>query len=151
MIKTAGILPAILLALAVTDQPQKTAATPRDATEDTLLANERALHAAVAKADRATFTSLVLPDGVWANSQGFIPLNLLGNGLDGFQVTKWDIVNPHVTRLDENAAIVLYSWIGTGTPQDRPLPQTTIASTVWTRRDGKWLAAHHQETVLISK
>ena len=29
------------------------------------------------------------------------------NGLDGFQVTKVDIVNPHVTRLDESSAIVL--------------------------------------------
>ena len=151
MMKTAGILPAILLALAATNQPQKTAARPRDATEETLLANERALLAAVAKADRAAFASLVLPEGVWANSQGFIPLNLLMNGLDGFQVTKVDIVNPHVTRLDESSAIVLYSWIGTGTFQDRPLPQTTIASTVWTRRDGKWLAAHHQETELIRK
>ena len=149
MMKTAGILPAILLALAVTDQPQKTA-RPRDATEETLLANERALHAAVAKADRAAFTSLVLPEGVWANSQGFVPLNLLANGLDGFRATKVDIVNPHVTRLDESSAIVIYSWIGTGTSQDRPLPQTTIASTVWTRRDGKWLAAHHQETELIT-
>lgn len=148
MMKTLGIMPAILLVLAVTDQPQQPAAKPPDAIQETLLAHERALHAAVAKADKGAFTSLVLPEGVWGNGRGFIPLNLLVNGLDGFQVPKWDIVNPHVTRLDENSAIVLYSWIETGTSQDRPLPPATIASTVWTRRNGKWLAALHQETAL---
>ena len=149
MMKTVAILPAIVLVLAVTDLPQQPATKPPDATRETLLASERALHAAVAKADKPAFTSLVLPEGVWANSQGFIPLNLLANGLDGFQVPKWDIVNPHVTRLDENSAIVLYSWIGTGSSQDRSVQQTTVASTVWTRRNGKWLAALHQETALI--
>jgi Domain of unknown function (DUF4440) len=151
MMKTVGILPAILLVLAVSDQPQQTAAKPADATQETLLANERALHAAVATADKAAFTSLVLPEGVWANSQGFIPLNLLVNGLDGFPIPKWDIVNPHVIRLDENSAIVNYSLIEKGTPQDRSLSPATIASTVWTRRNGKWLAALHQETELIRR
>jgi hypothetical protein len=150
MMKTAGILPAIVLAFAVTDQPQNPA-KPRDATEETLLANERALHAAVAKADRAAFTSLVLPEGVWANSGGFIPLNLLENGLEGFHVPKRDIVNPRVTRLDDNSAIVLYALVEPGTVQDRPSGQATVASTVWTRRNGKWVAALHQETELIRK
>jgi hypothetical protein len=151
MLKTAGILPAILMALAVTGQPQKNPAESRDASDEALLANERALHAAVAKADKAAFTSLVLPEGVWANNQGFIPLNLLENGLDGFLVPKRDIVNPRVTRLDESSAIVLYSLVEAGTFQDRPLGQATVASTVWTRRNGKWVAALHQETELVRK
>ena len=151
MMKTLGILPAILLALAVTDQPQKKPSESRNATDETLLANERALDVAMAKADRAAFTSLVLPEGVWANSGGFIPFNLLENGLDGFQMPKRDIVNPRVTRLDENSAIVLYALVETGTVPDRPGGQVTLASTVWTRRNGKWVAAFHQETELIRK
>ena len=151
MLKTVAILPAMLLALAMTEQPQQTPAKPPDATQEALLANERALLAAVAKADRVAFSALVLPEGIWANSTGFIPMNLLVNGLDGFQITKWDMVNPHVTRLDENSAIVLYAWTGSGTMGNRPLPQTTVVSTVWTRRNGKWLAAHHQETPMIKE
>ena len=150
MMKIVAVMPVILLTLGATDQSQQ-AAKPPDALEATLLANERALHAAVEKADKAAFSSLVLSEGIWGNSTGFIPLNLLVNGLDGFPVPKWDIVNPRVTRLDENSAIVNYSWIGTGTLQDRPLPPATIASTVWTRRTGKWLAALHQETPVIGK
>ena len=149
MMKTVGILPAILLALAVTGQPQKNPAESSKVSDETLLANERALHAAVEKADKAAFTSLVLSEGVWGTSEGFIPLNLLENGLDGFHVPKRDIVNPRVTRLDENSAIVLYSLVETGTSQDRQMGHATIASTVWTRRNGKWGAARHQETDLV--
>ena len=151
MLKTVAILPAMLLALAMTEQPQQTTAKPADTTQEALLANERALLAAVAKADRVAFSSLVLPEGIWANSTGFIPMNLLVNGLDGFQITRWDMVNPHVTRLDENSALVLYAWTGRGRMGNRPLPQTTVVSTVWTRRNGNWLAAHHQETALIKE
>ena len=143
-----GILPAILLALAVTAAQDKTA-KPNDTTEKMLIANERALHDAVAKADKASFLSLVLPDGTWTTKQGFIPMKLLVNGLEQFELTKWDIVNPHVTWLDEDSAIVVYVWTGTGTFHHQPLASTTLASTVWTRRHGKWLAVHHQQTDLV--
>ncbi len=150
MNKSAGILFAILvLALAATSAQEKTGAKPGDTSDDALVANERALQNAVAKADKAAFQSLVLADGVWATSSGFIPMKLLADGLDDFQLTKWDMVNPHVTRFDENSAIVLYAWTGTGTVHNQPVASTILASTVWTRRGGKWLAVHHQRTDLV--
>jgi hypothetical protein len=118
-------------------------------TQDTaIVANERALLDAASKSDAPAFVSLVLPEGVWATRQGFIPMNLLAGGLDAFKITRWEIVNPHVTWLDDNCAIVLYAWQGAGTFQGQALPPTAIASTVWSKRNGKWLAAHHQETEL---
>ena len=74
---------------------------------------------------------------------------LLVNGLEGFELTKWDIVNPHVTWFDQDSAIVLYTWTGAGEFQNQPLAPTTLASTVWTKRNGKWVAVHHQETDLM--
>jgi hypothetical protein len=103
---------------------------------------------AVAKADKTAFLSLVVSEGVWTTAQGFVPMNLLVNGLEAFRLDKWDVVNPRVTRLGDDSAIVLYSWRVTGTYGDRPLPQTTLASTVWVRRGGNWLAVHHQDTEL---
>ena len=64
-----------------------------EAFEQTLIANERALQAAVAKTDKSAFVSLVLPEGTWTTRQGFVPMNLLADGLLGFDVTKWEIVN----------------------------------------------------------
>ena len=151
MRKTSGMVAVILLAMGVTDAQEKSGAKPTatGTIETTLIANERALQEAVAKGDRAAFQSLVLPEGVWTSKSGFIPMNLLLDGLDSFNVTKWDIVNPRVTLLGEGSAIVRSAWTGTGTFQNQPLASTTLASTVWTERNGKWLAAHHQETDLM--
>lgn len=76
-------------------------------------------------------------------------MNLLVDGLDSFKLTKWDIVNPRVTWLDKDSAILLYTWTGTGTFGNQPGASRTLASTVWTKRNGKWLAVHHQETDLM--
>jgi hypothetical protein len=171
MRRISAILAAILLALAVTEAQEKTIAKPDDTAEKALIAkllgvmeaenkrqaeeilkmlvaNERALHRAVASSDKASFQSLVLPEGVWTTRQGFVPMKLLADGLDDFKLTKWDIANPHVTSLDTDSAILLYVWTGTGTFHNQPLASTTLASTVWTRRNGKWLAVHHQQTDL---
>ena len=78
-------------------------------------------------------------------------MNLLADGLLGFDVTKWEIINPHVTPLTADSAVVTYVWSGTGTLHGQPLPATTLASTAWTRRDGKWRAAHHQQTELVKE
>jgi hypothetical protein len=150
MKKSAGMLFAILvMALAATYAQENTGAKPSETSDEALVANERALQNAVAKADKAAFQSLVLAEGVWATRTGFIPMKLLADGLDDFQLTRWDMVNPHVTRFDENSAIVLYTWTGTGTFHNQPVPSTILASTVWTRRGGKWLAVHHQQTDLV--
>jgi hypothetical protein len=150
MTKALGILTAALLAVSVAHARQTAASQPADTTDATLIANERALLDAVAKADKASFSSLFLTtDGVWTTKTGFVPAGLLVNGLDAFKVTKWEIVNPHVTRLDAESAVVLYSWTGAGTFGNQPLAPVTLASTVWTRRNGKWQAVHHQETDLV--
>lgn len=122
--------------------------TPSSASDIALITNERALYDAVGKGDRTAFLSLVLPEAVWATKQGFVPAKLLADGLDGYALTKWEIINPRVTWLTSDSAVVIYAWQGSGTFQNQALAPTTLASTVWTKRDGKWVAAHHQESEL---
>ena len=148
MTRMLATISVILLTLAVTAARQDRTAAPNDAADKMLIANERALLETVTKADNASFRSLVVPDGVWTSKTGFIPMNLLVDGLESFKITRWDLVNPHVTWIDDNAAIVLYTWTGVGTFADQPLASTTLASTVWTRRNGTWRAVHHQESEL---
>jgi hypothetical protein len=147
MSKGLWVLPVILLGLAIANA-QENRPKAASAMDEMLVANERALHNAVAKADTAAFLSLVVPEGAWTTSQGFVPMNLLVNGLGAFHLNKWDIVNPRVTRLTEDSAVVLYAWTVNGTYGDQPLPPTMLSSTVWVRRNGKWLAVHHQDTEL---
>jgi Domain of unknown function (DUF4440) len=143
-----GIISAVLTTLAVAQAQNNPAAKPASPLETTLVANERALYDAVVKGDKAAFQSLVVADGVWAHKTGFLPMNLMADGLAYFTVTTWDIVNPHVTPIDDSAAIVMYSLAGAGTVMGQPVAPYILASTVWVRRDGKWRAVHHQETDL---
>src|SRR5215204_2446035 len=106
MTKRLWLLPIILLGVASTgarnSRPQ-----PASGDDGILIANERTLLGAVAKADKTSFSSLVVADGVWTTPQGFVPMNLLANGLDAFSLSKWDIVNPRVLRLNDDAAVVV--------------------------------------------
>ena len=138
---------AILLALTAANAQEKDIQRG-ETTEQILVANERALLNAVAEADRAAFLSLIAPEGEWTTAQGFIPLNLLADGLEGVRLSKWEILNPQIRRLTDDSALVVYVWTATGTFNGKPLPPTMLASTAWTRRSGKWLAVHHQDTEL---
>jgi hypothetical protein len=92
--------------------------------------------------------TLLLPEGTWTSKDGFIPMKFLVERPESFKLTKWDMVNPHVTSLGPESALVLYVWAGSGTFNNRPVAQTSLASTVWAKRNGRWLAVHHQETDL---
>ena len=147
LLVTAGFV----VAIAVPHGQEKPPGTPNDTFEGTLIANERALQAAVAKKDKPAFVSLVLPDGAWTTTQGFVEMKMLADGLSGFEVAKFEIVNPHVIRLTDDSALVVYVWSGTSTLRGQPVPTTTLASTAWTKRDGQWRAAHHQQTELVDR
>ena len=53
----------LAVTIAVAYGQEKPTGKPNDAFEQILIANERALHAAVAKTDKSAFVSLVLPGG----------------------------------------------------------------------------------------
>jgi len=116
------------------------------ATEKMLIANERALFDAIARHDKAAFQALVAPDGIWATPTGFVPMNLLANGLDVFDVPKFGIENAHVIWTDGNAALLPYPRTGGGSFGGHPFASVMMASTLWTKRDGKWVAVYHQES-----
>jgi hypothetical protein len=47
--------------------------------------------------------------------------------------------------LGNDAGLVTYKLMQTGTVDGQPLPPTVYATTAWTRRNGQWVAAFHQE------
>jgi hypothetical protein len=64
-------------------------------------------------------------------------------------LSKWAIENPRVIWSDDNSALLLYSRTGGGAFGEQRFAATMMASTLWTKRSGKWLAVHHQETDLV--
>jgi uncharacterized protein DUF4440 len=108
--------------------------------------SEKALYAALARRDTAAFQALTLPDGVWTTPSGFVPMGPLSGGLSAFELPAWGIENPHVIWSDGTSALLLYLRTGGGSYDRRPFASTMLASTLWTKRGGKWLAVHHQES-----
>jgi hypothetical protein len=93
-----------------------------------------------------TFNSLVAPDAVSADMGGFMKVADFVKVIDQVKLASWHIMNPQVVWINDKSAIVAYTWMGKGTYMNQPLPETMFASTVWTERNGKWVAVFHQET-----
>jgi hypothetical protein len=116
------------------------------AIEKTLIANENKVSEAVAKHDVKTFTDLVATDGLSADQGGFMKVADFLKSIDQVKVTSWHIMDAQVSWVDDKTAIVRYTWMGAGTYMGQPFPPTVYSSTVWTERNGKWVAVFHQET-----
>lgn len=121
-------------------------AASKAATEKALIANENKVSEAVAKHDLKTFNDLVAADGVSADMGGFMKVADFTKTFDQVKISAWHIMDTKVAWIDDKSAIVTYTWMGKGTYMNQPLPETVYASTVWTERNGKWVAVFHQET-----
>ena len=142
------MLTAALLALAGA-VPVFAQAPDKAAIAKALIANENKVNEAVAKGDVNTFTSLLAPEAVQGDGMsGFTKAADFGKTLNQLKITSWHIMNPQVLWIDDKSAVVTYTWMGAGTYMGKPVPDQTIASTVWTERSGKWVAVFHQESVL---
>lgn len=116
------------------------------ATEKALIANENKINDAVAKHDVKTFTDLVAADAMSADGGGFMKVSEFVKTMDQMKIGSWHIMDAKVTWVDDKTAIVTYSWMGSGTYMNQPVPGSTFASTVWNERNGKWVAVFHQES-----
>jgi hypothetical protein len=140
------VLACAVPAMAQTGSKAAPAASGHEATEKALIANERKVADAVAKHDVKTFSSFVTQDGWSADGNGFMKVSDFTKAFDKLKVTEWHIADEKVSWIDDKSAIVIYTWTGKGTWDGQPVPQKVYASTVWTERNGKWLAVYHQES-----
>ncbi len=142
------LLSAVLVALLwSTGAPASASAQVEDkaAAEKALIENERKLNEAVAKGDRETFRTLIADDGLWARTDGFVPVTLFVEAFDQMKVTSPDIVNPLVLWVHPSTAIVVSVWTGSGTVMNQPFTPK-LAATVWTTRGDRWVAVYHHES-----
>jgi len=119
--------------------------------EKTIIANERTATEAYAKGNVAAFTGVVATDG-WAidSMMGRAPVADLVKDFAAatkeVKISSWDITESKFQWPNATTAIHTYKWTGKGTDHGQPIPSPTWASTVWTKKDGKWMAIFHQES-----
>lgn len=119
--------------------------------EKTIIANERAVNAAFAKGDVATFKQHVAADGWSIDPMGSrSPVAELLKDWDKMvkelKISSWDMTDTHTIWVNPTTAVLTYKWTGKGTYQGQPIPSLVWCSTVWANKGGKWMAVFHQET-----
>ena len=119
--------------------------------EKTLAANERAMVGAVATGDVATFKQHVVRDGGSIDATGeFMAAaefeKMLPVQFKDSTITSWNISDVRIIWADKNTAVVTSKLNIVGTYRGQPIPSPTGMSTVWTQRNGKWVAVFHQES-----
>jgi hypothetical protein len=89
--------------------------------------------------------TLVTPDALSVDASGVIPVSAFYDLWPQINITGHSTEDMQVIALGEDAALVTYKLLQSGTLMGQPLPPVVYATTAWTRRNGTWLAAFHQE------
>jgi hypothetical protein len=121
------------------------------ALDKALIANEHKILEAIAKHDKAAFGALMAPGSMAADETGFMTTESFVPMMDQVDMPTWKTSDEKALWVDPNTAILTYTWTGTGSMQGQPFKSPTYASTVWTKKSGKWLVVYHQETVAAAK
>jgi hypothetical protein len=142
------VLAALLVGVAIAAVTVYAQTKDRSAVEKQLIANERAINEAFAKADVAGFNKFIAADGVGIDPMlGVIKASEYGNAMKEAKIQLWNIDKTAVHWASDDVAILTYRWTGKGTFQGQPIPPMTWASTTWVNQKGTWRAVFHQETI----
>ena len=139
----------VALLLSATVAPVARAQTPGD---ERLLAEltalERASWEAALKDDKDFFRTYMAPefkglfaDGTVADREDFL------RNMDDFHLVKYSMGDVSLLRINEHAVMVLYRAGFEGVHKGKKLSQSGVeSSSLYVRRDGKWLEIFYQET-----
>lgn len=122
--------------------------TPASDTESKIIANEKMVVDAVSKNDSETFKKLVSMDAWVVNEHGVAKVSdVLQFIFDpNVKTTSYSVDEPKVIMLDSDTALITYKSAWAGTNNGKAESETTYDSTIWSKRDGKWVAIFHQAT-----
>jgi hypothetical protein len=112
---------------------------------DDPIAREKQVWDALKKKDYDRFASYLAEDQIEVFGWG---VNDKAGSAKGVQQADLSSAVPSdfkTIKIDDNASIVTYMIKGSGSIP----PSGSRGSTVWVKRDGKWLAVYHQDTTIM--
>lgn len=117
--------------------------------EEMITMMERRAWEAVKARDAKAFSDLFAADGTMADSDGIITRDaFLNKTLPELVITDYALSNIKVMMIDKDAALITYTAASKGTFKGQAFPDTpSFTSSVWSKRNGKWVAVYHQETM----
>jgi hypothetical protein len=118
-------------------------------TDSDITAQERALWDAIKAKNWDAFAGHLADDQLYVNATGVANKAQSVESVKPLTITDATFSDWRVIRLDDDAAVVVYAAAMKGNYGGRAVPEgeTERDSSVWVRRNGRWLAAFHQDTV----
>jgi hypothetical protein len=118
---------------------------------DDIEAKERQVQAAIQKGDLQAFGSLLADDAMEVTDHGVSSKAQIIEELKGATLSDFTMTDVKVTMIDKDASLITYRTAGKYSVHGQSGTFDDWASTVWVKRNGKWMAFIHQETPVMAR
>ena len=146
MNRVAIVLSGVVFALAASGGAF--AQTPnRTAVQNQIVSNEKAIMDAIGKNDPKAFHTYVAADSFTVGPSGLAKASDFDQFMKACKYTRWGLTGSQFYWVNETTVVHTFHWMGQGTCGGQAVPESTWASTVWSNKGGKWIAAFHQESM----
>ncbi|HEX5707779.1 MAG TPA: nuclear transport factor 2 family protein [Pyrinomonadaceae bacterium] len=120
--------------------------TPSPASVD-FAERDRQVYDAIKRKDWDAFAAFIGDDYMLVVSDGVHDRATLLEGVKTIDIAEISFSDFKTVNADPDVRVVTYTTRAKGTMDGAPLPEGPMyESSVWVNREGKWLAAYHQET-----
>jgi uncharacterized protein (TIGR02246 family) len=113
-----------------------------------VLAAERQGLDALKAGDLDRFANLTADDAVFVDAQGSASKEQVMKNVTSFKLTDYSIDNVKFVAVSNDAGLISYKISEQGSSHGRDFNAQAYVSSLWTRRDGKWLCRFTQETAV---
>jgi hypothetical protein len=129
---------------------QKAAPSPAStpaatSTSSDVVANEKAVWAALKAKDYDAFASFLAPESIEVETDGVYDKAGSVKGVQQVDLSKSELSDFKTVKFDDDASLVTYTVKLPGNK-----PDTEHHSTIWVNRNGKWWAVFHQGTPVMA-
>jgi hypothetical protein len=118
---------------------------------DDLEAKERQILEALKKGDMQAFGNLLADDAIEVTDHGVNSKAQIIETLKGATLLEYTMTDAKVTPIDKDASLFTYRTKGKFSAHGQEGAFDALATTVWVKRGGKWLAFFHQETPVMAQ
>jgi len=113
---------------------------------DQVIASERAGLDALKSGDLAAFSDSIPDEAVFVDAAGPAAKSQVVKNVAEFHLSDYTMSNIQVVPLSPSSGLIVYRLAESGTSHGKNFSANTIISSIWARRNGKWVCLFSQET-----
>jgi len=114
--------------------------------EEQIVAQERAGLDALKTGDLTTFGNSTAEDAVFVDTHGPAGKAQVMKNTAEFRLHDYTISDVNFRQLSPDSGLIVYKIVESGASHGKEFSATVYVSSIWTKRDGKWLCLFSQET-----